>query len=376
MYHCHTRFCLVGEQEHIFDIIKETPPIDFHFTHEFLDGGTPDELAAKADIIFAELHDKESEDILRRLVDCMKEGGQLIVLADKSVVEALSAFPDVISDIWTLPMSDAEVKFRLLKLLRAWKDSKDAWEMNQFFDAAMSSVPNLVWYKDKEGIHVRVNGSFCEACGKTEEQIKGRDHFYIWDVDPDDPEVDGNACMESELMVMASGETCVSEESVKTGAGMRLFTTYKSPLYDIDGTVMGTVGIGIDITQERAYEQELTKQNHTLETIFTSLDCGAVCYRLSDRLVTDVNDVALGLLNHLSEDLVGPNVLAELFVHVAEGEKAALFEFFDQIEVEGSGSIGCHVQRGDDEVNTIMIDAEVSEEDDELFCQLILLDCS
>lgn len=41
---------------------------------------------------------------------------------------------------------------------------------------------------------------------------------------------------------------------------MRTLTTYKSPLYDIDGSVMGTVGVAIDITQERAYEQEIIKK--------------------------------------------------------------------------------------------------------------------
>lgn len=376
MYHCHTRFYLMGKQEHIFNIIKDTPPIDSHFTHEFLTEGSPGELAASADVIIAGLDDSASEDTLRRLFDCKKEACQLIVLADKSMAETLYAHTDEITDIWITPMSDAELKFRFLKWLRAFKDSKDTWETKQFLEAAMNSVPNLVWYKDKNGIHVKVNDSFCEACGKTHEQVSGKDHFYIWDVDPDDPEVDGNACLESELIVMENRETCVAEEYVKTGAGMRVFTTYKSPLYDVDGSVMGTVGVGVDITQERTYEQELEKQNHTLETIFSSLDCGAVCYRMSDRLVTDVNDMALELLNHLSEDLVGPNVLAELFVHVTEGEKAALSEFFDQVEIEGTGSIGCHIQRGEEDIKTIMIDAEVSEVDDELCCQLILLDCS
>ena len=49
---------------------------------------------------------------------------------------------------------------------------------------------------------------------------------------------------------MTKKETCISEEVVQTSSGTRLLTTYKSPLYDWDGSVMGTVGIGIDITQE------------------------------------------------------------------------------------------------------------------------------
>ena len=36
---------------------------------------------------------------------------------------------------------------------------------------------------------------------------------------------------------------------------------------------MGTVGVAIDVTQERAYEREIIRKNETLETIFTTLDC-------------------------------------------------------------------------------------------------------
>ena len=71
---------------------------------------------------------------------------------------------------------------------------------------------------------------------------------------------------------MTKRKTCISEETIQTGGGTRLLTTYKSPLYDIDGSVMGTVGVAIDITQERAYEQEIIKKNRTLEAIFTTMD--------------------------------------------------------------------------------------------------------
>ena len=32
---------------------------------------------------------------------------------------------------------------------------------------------------------------------------------------------------------------------------------------------MGTVGVAIDVTQERVYEQEIVQKNQTLEKIFT-----------------------------------------------------------------------------------------------------------
>mgnify|MGYP002508157080 CR=1 FL=1 len=53
------------------------------------------------------------------------------------------------------------------------------------------------------------------------------------------------------------------------GDGTRLLTTYKSPLYNVDGVVMGTVGVAIDITQERSYEQEIINKNQKLSFTFS-----------------------------------------------------------------------------------------------------------
>ena len=44
---------------------------------------------------------------------------------------------------------------------------------------------------------------------------------------------------------------------------MRELTTYKSPLFDIDGSVMGTVGVAVDVTQERLYERMLLNNANT-----------------------------------------------------------------------------------------------------------------
>lgn len=44
---------------------------------------------------------------------------------------------------------------------------------------------------------------------------------------------------------------------------MRQLKTYKSPLFDLDGSVMGTSGVAIDVTQERLYEQMIIKNANT-----------------------------------------------------------------------------------------------------------------
>ena len=73
-----------------------------------------------------------------------------------------------------------------------------------FLEATINSVPNLIWYKTKDGIHEKVNDSFCRTVNKTKAQVEGRGHAYIWDVEQDDP-----ACIESERVVMTSRRTCI-----------------------------------------------------------------------------------------------------------------------------------------------------------------------
>jgi len=69
--------------------------------------------------------------------------------------------------------------------------------------------------------------------------------------------------MESEYEVMDKKKTCVFDETVKIGDSMRQLKTYKSPLFDLDGSVMGTVGVATDVTQERIYEQMIINNANT-----------------------------------------------------------------------------------------------------------------
>ena len=298
MYHCHIHFYFAGHTCRVLDIMKEASPLE-HFTHTFSESdGVETALTAEADVIVADLRAADAGETLAQLFSGMRENAQLIVLAEKEQAGRLAEdMGERIHDIWILPMSDGEIRFRFRRWQEAYKRDWEGWETGQFLDATINNVPNLIWYKDKKGIHKKVNDSFCRTVNKTKEQVEGRGHAYIWDVETDDP-----ACIESERIVMESRKTCVSEETVKAGEGTRLLTTYKSPLYDVDGSVMGTVGVAIDVTQERAYEQEIIQKNRTLEAIFKSIDCGVLCHTVDGTRILSINRAALKILGYESQE--------------------------------------------------------------------------
>ena len=154
----------------------------------------------------------------------------------------------VIDALWTGPLDGTRAAFELARLQRSAKRDADLALAQQYLDTAIDSIPELVWFKDAHGAHLKVNDAFCETVGKTKDQVEGRGHYYIWDITPDEYAQGEFVCLESEEETMRSSTTLLFDEQVKTKSGMRQFKTYKSPLIDYDGTVMGTVGVAHDVT--------------------------------------------------------------------------------------------------------------------------------
>ena len=377
MYHCHIHFYLAGCPYRFAKVIKEIP-VPEHFTHTFSESSTPQkELAAEADVVLACIADMDVEEALGALLTDRRQDSQLILLANSSQIGQLSAALPHIRDIWTLPLSEEELSFRFLRWQSTYKMEKDFWETSHFLEATINHVPNLVWYKNREGLHEKVNECFCETVGKTKQQVEGRDHFYIWDVDPNDPANNANDCMESDNEVMNSRITRVSEEVVKTGDGTKLLTTYKSPLYDLDGSVMGTVGVAIDVTQERAYEKEVIQKSQTLENLFTTLECGVMCHTLDGRRIISVNKSALDILGYESQEELMERGFDMVASSVVDPDKETLRRSIQSLKKEGdSVSVEYRVRHRNGDILYIMGNIKLIRENGNLAYQRFLLDCT
>lgn len=368
MYYCRLHINFMGQSCRAFEIIRELPPME-RFTHIFQDG--------RADVSFVNLQGSDAVELLREAVSGLSEKSELIILAEQEQKSQILEYLPVISDLWTLPMTEEELQFRIRKWQKACKKDREEWETNQFLETLINGMPEMIWFKDKDGIHEKVNDSFCKAVNKPKSLVEGRDHYFIWDVDPNDPENEGYDCSESEREVFEKRQICISEETVKTGEGMKVLTTYKSPLYDLDGSVMGTVGVGVDITQERAYEQELVKRNRTLETIFSYIDCGVVCHSLDGNRLIRVNQAALKILGYETQEEMEAEGFRMVAQSVLEEDKPKLRECIQRLKQEGdSVSIEYRVQHHDGEMLHVMGNVKLLSENGELYYQRFLMDCT
>lgn len=372
MYHCHILFNFIGLRRELFTPIMESAPLT-GFSHGFSESDVPKKTyVSNADVIFADLEKLDAAAAVQVLTAWKKPEAELILLANKEQLSNLTDSFNDISDIWTLPLSSCELSFRFLKWQQAYKTRKDFWQTSQFFEATINNIPNLIWYKDKNGVHEKVNDSFCKTVGKTKAQVEGQRHAYIWDVECDDP-----ACIESERLVMESRETLVSGEAVQTKNGTMLLTTYKSPLYDIDGSVMGTVGVGIDVTTERAYAQELIQKNQTLEKLFTTMDCGVMSHSLDGSHIISINRAALKILGYESKEQMIADGFNMIAASVVDEDKPGLIDAIKKLKNPGDNiSVDYRVRHNNGELIYVMGNIKLTEENGELFYQRYLLDCT
>lgn len=259
MYHCNLVISLVGIASENTDEIKKIPAFE-HFHHEFIVAEDfSDAMLAKSDVLIFSDQVKISIITLRQIIRsdaiCIYCTDNQELLTDREL--------DALDDVWLLSGSVSIWHFNFSRLQKNIKTIKDVWLYKNYLDATIDTLPDMVWFKDAKGAHLKVNDAFCDVVQKTKEDIQGRGHYYIWDLTKEQYEKGEFVCMETEEEVMSKRETCVFDEHVLGKNGLRQLKTYKTPLFDIDGTIMGTLGIARDVTREHQYQQKIFEMANT-----------------------------------------------------------------------------------------------------------------
>ncbi|MCR5177225.1 MAG: diguanylate cyclase [Anaerovibrio sp.] len=256
MYSAKVHFWLAGMTAEQIEILKNIVPLE-RFSHCFYQLQSLDELEKDfvPGIIGVVIADESAGFSPEALRSAAKDEKVVFCTAQAEAMseEALSG----IDFLWSKPLTTSLLKFYFGELLKYLKLEKDLWLTGAYLDNTIDPVPDLIWYKDIKGAHLKVNDAFCEVVGKTKDDIAGRGHCYIWGLTPEEYAKGEYVCMETENEVIKKGTTCLFEEQVKAPEGMRILMTYKTPIRDVDGTIIGTVGMARNVTKERQYQKKI-----------------------------------------------------------------------------------------------------------------------
>lgn len=247
MYQCKLRIGVCGGELGLEEMLGRIEPLD-HFEHEIVRVNALDpEEARDCQVLIWNQQDGMTAMDVRRI--CGEEAGLIACVPRGRLLACGKGEIEAADEYWETPVNLAYASHRMGKLLEEIKRRRDLQLMQTYLDTAIDSIPDMIWFKAIDGTHVKVNKAFCATVGKSREDVTGRDHCYIWDVSREDFERGEGVCRETEEAVMRERRTLQFTEMVKSHGNMRQFRTYKSPLFDVDGTtIMGTVGIGHDVT--------------------------------------------------------------------------------------------------------------------------------
>ncbi|MFW1676905.1 putative bifunctional diguanylate cyclase/phosphodiesterase [Pontibacter sp. JAM-7] len=124
-----------------------------------------------------------------------------------------------------------------------------------------NTLPDLVWLKDGRGIYLSCNSKFERFFGAPEHEIIGKTDYDFVDTALAD------FFREHDLKAMHAGKASVNEEELvyADDGHVELVETIKTPVVDAKGNLIGVLGVGRDITQRKANEQEVKLLKVALE---------------------------------------------------------------------------------------------------------------
>lgn len=246
MYKYNLKIFIISKDSNIEEVIKSIEPFE-HYSHEIkMVESLESEIISSYDIVIMEKYN-DFDFPYSVLNECN------VVLCTEEYKESY----ENLSAVVLKPINYNQLKYEVIKLLKLidLEDSKRFTE--NCLDIAINSATDMFWLKTLDGIHSIVNDRFCSVVNKKKEDVVGKDHYDIWDVSRDDPNSGADKCKETEEEVIKVGERMSFNETVKSLDGKRQLVTYKMPISDKNGEVVGTIGWGHDITDLKNLGMEL-----------------------------------------------------------------------------------------------------------------------
>ena len=131
-----------------------------------------------------------------------------------------------------------------------------------YLSAIIENQRGLLWLKDRDGKFLAVNTKFANACGLDNPKfLVGKTDLDVWP-----PELAERYIIDDKKVVQSKKQYAV-EEPISDKGEIRWFDTFKTPILDKQGNVIGTTGYSYDITERKRTEEEIKFKKEELQTL-------------------------------------------------------------------------------------------------------------
>ncbi len=179
-------------------------------------------------------------------------------------------------------------------------------EKESYQRALLDNFPFMVWLKDTESRFLSVNEACARAAGlSSADDLIGKTDLDIW------PKELADAYREDDRKVLTSGKRKNVEEEVSVEGVKKWFETYKAPVVDENGQILGTVGFCRDISQRILTERHLREKEDLLREAQSiaqignwELDPTTMCAHWSEEIYR--------ILDREPSEVAGPEFLSRI----------------------------------------------------------------
>jgi len=141
------------------------------------------------------------------------------------------------------------------------------------------TVPDLIWAKDLDRRFLFANKAICEQllqAADTDEPVGKTDLFFAERERATHPERQdwhtfGELCRDSDAIVMESGQPQRFDEFGNVRGEFLFLDVYKAPMFDDSGKLIGTVGSGRDVTEERRVAERLAENESRMSAMMDAM---------------------------------------------------------------------------------------------------------
>jgi diguanylate cyclase (GGDEF)-like protein/PAS domain S-box-containing protein len=170
-------------------------------------------------------------------------------------------------------------------------------EREAHLNALVNSMPHLVWLKDRDSRYLAGNVQLARASGlDTAADVIGKTDFDIW------PSELARRYQAEDRQVMDSRNLYFSEEREQHGERVIHWETFKTPIIDANGEVLGTAGYALDISERKRQEESLA-----LAASIYQLSGEAIVVTDVDNLIIDVNPAFTRITGYRLDEVRGKN---------------------------------------------------------------------
>ena len=193
----------------------------------------------------------------------------------------------------------------------------------------MGAIPDLIFFKDRDGNYLGCNTSFETYAGRVEADIIGRGDHALF--------ADTSRALARSSERDAGQEVCDTKHVEEWGrypdGRIVLFDTAIQPFYDLDGTQQGLVGISRDITERKRAEGRLVAERERLLVTLQSIGDGVITTNVRGE-VRVINTVAEKLTGWTQDEAYG-RPITEVFNICCEETGAPCENPVDEVIASG-----------------------------------------